>query len=305
MRQPVGDRDADVGGRLVQLRLRGADVGPLVDQAGRQADRQLARQRQVAQGQRRHVALRRRAPDIGCQLVARLHQLHLQRHHQRLRVGELGFLRRHVCAGGPAQLELAAHGVQQLLLGGDQRLLGIDLGGERGLGQRGRRNVGGQHVGGTLQGEALLLGARAVRLDAATDLAPDVEGVGDVHLRVVHRVDGRRDRAARRHAGLGRARLLPVTAELGGDRRQQRPLLRQRGLLRLAQRGRLRCERGGFGATPRPPAPSGQASGTAPTRRQARRRPPRNPGYGRRRLPPLPKRSRPAAAPRCSGRSPG
>ena len=42
LRQPVGDGDADLGAGLVQLRLRGANVGALLDQLRRQADRQIA-----------------------------------------------------------------------------------------------------------------------------------------------------------------------------------------------------------------------------------------------------------------------
>ena len=49
LRQPIGDGDADLGAGLVQLRLRGAHVGALLDELRRQAQRQIGRQPQRRQ----------------------------------------------------------------------------------------------------------------------------------------------------------------------------------------------------------------------------------------------------------------
>ena len=56
-----------------------------------------------------------------------LHQLRLQRHQHGLRFRHLRLLGGDVGAGGAAQLELPAHGVELALLEADQGGLDVDL----------------------------------------------------------------------------------------------------------------------------------------------------------------------------------
>jgi hypothetical protein len=84
LRQHRGDRDADLGVRGVQLRLGGAHIGPLFDDLGRQAQRQLRRQLQRIELEGLGYVLVRQVADQGAQQIARLLELRLQRGQQGL-----------------------------------------------------------------------------------------------------------------------------------------------------------------------------------------------------------------------------
>ena len=163
LRQLGGDGDADLGRGRMDVGLGGADVGPLLDQPCRQAERQVGRQLQVVElevlGQRRAG----QAAGQGGEQVALLGQRLLQGRQGRLGLRQRRLLGGDVGAGDGAEPGLALQDAERLALGGDDALGRLDLGAQRGLGDRRHDHVGGERQISGLEQEALRFGLRLGR----------------------------------------------------------------------------------------------------------------------------------------------
>jgi hypothetical protein len=127
LRQHIGDRHADRGGCCVQILLRLAHVGTLLDDLRRQADRQIRRQGQIFQAKGFLRLIGGQPSQQGGQRVAGLPQLLLQRRQRLRRLRLRRLLGKQVeLAGGP-EPALALHDVGQLLCHLQQPLGGGDL----------------------------------------------------------------------------------------------------------------------------------------------------------------------------------
>ena len=93
----------------MQLRLRRAHVGALLDELRRQAQRQIGRQPQRRQRQMIVARIVGEAADQRQQHVALLLELLLQRRQRRLRVRHFRLLGQHVGARRGAGIELIVH----------------------------------------------------------------------------------------------------------------------------------------------------------------------------------------------------
>ena len=235
LRQPVGDGDADLGAGLMQLRLRGADVGALLRQPRRQADRQAGGQVQGGERQGGAAVLVRKAAGQRQQQMPLLRQLLLQRRQGGLRLRQLGFLRQHVGLGDAAEVELLLNETELIGFRLDDLLRGLDLAAQRDLLDRGRHHVRGQRQVGGLELEALILGLRGAAFDQPPLAAEHVGRIGDIHGRLEEIENARRAGPAE---GRGRE-LLAGGRAVGIDIGQQHAGLGVEILLRLPQR-RLR-----------------------------------------------------------------
>src|SRR5215831_11038123 len=100
----------------MQLRFGGPNIGPLLDQARRQAHREAARQRQGSDGKRLAVGLTGKPSGQGCQQAALLLQLLLERWQGRLGRGKISLLSEHVRSRHAAEIELPTQYVELLRL---------------------------------------------------------------------------------------------------------------------------------------------------------------------------------------------
>ena len=185
IRKKIGDRDADLRARRVQLLLRRADVRPLLDQLRRQADGQIARQVQVGKSERLQRPFVRKGSGQRGQQIALLGERLAQRRQGRPRLRQRGLLRRHVGAIGIARVELAAENVEHLGVGRDQLVGGLDLPAQRGFGDGGDHDIGAQREIGRLDLKTLIVGLCFKRLNGAAVETPNIERVGHPDLRSV------------------------------------------------------------------------------------------------------------------------
>ncbi len=223
----------------MQLRGGGANVRPLRHQPRRQADRDVARQRDRVQRQRRQLQLRRRAAQVGGQLVAGGGQACAQRRQGRLGGGQLAARGQRGGQRGRADLLLALGDAYAVALAVGDRLGGAHLLAQRGLLQRGGDHVGGESQPGGVGLRLLHVGQRRLRLDAAAGAAEQVDAVADADAGVVHGQRREGERVAERGAGL-------LLAGDAGIRIHRRKAHRAGGagvLLRLAQGGLGRGQR--------------------------------------------------------------
>ena len=168
VRQRVGGGDADLGAGGVQLFLRRAHVGALLDQLRRQAHRQVDRQMQVGEPE----GLARSFARIGAgqrrQEVALLRQRLAQRRQCRLGLRQRRRLHGDVAAVAQTLIQPALQEVEHFAIDRDQLIGGLDLAAQRRLGNRRDYHVRCQRQISRLDLEALhdgqsrLLDRRAV-----------------------------------------------------------------------------------------------------------------------------------------------
>ena len=161
LRQAVGDRDADLRVRRMQVGFGHAHIGALAHEVGRQAERQLSREaeRSAARNAAGRPSLGK-APGQRREQIALLGELFLQRRQQQPRLRHRRLLRHHVGQRDLAAVVLPPQDVEQLRLDIDQPPRRRDLAAQRRLLDRGKRDVGGEREVDGLALERLRLGLR-------------------------------------------------------------------------------------------------------------------------------------------------
>src|SRR6185437_6361165 len=133
LRQHRRGGHADLGGGGVQLGRGGADIRALLDQARRQADRNVPRQGDRVEPQWLQLQLRRRGAEVGGQLVAGGGESRAQRRQARFGAGQLGAYGERVGQRFCPDLLLLFGDVQAPALAAEDLLGGVQLFAQRGF----------------------------------------------------------------------------------------------------------------------------------------------------------------------------
>src|SRR5262249_41641030 len=182
VREPVRYRDAYLGARRMQVLLRGAQVGSLLDKLRRHADRQVARQLEAVKSELLRRLLVRQAAGECRKQMALLLQLPLQRRKRLLDLRQRGLLRHHVRLRDLAGIELRAQQLEHVGADLDERLRGVDLSAHGRLLNGGDNDVRRQRQVGCFELESLVVRQSLERFDIAANAAEHVGRIGDQHL---------------------------------------------------------------------------------------------------------------------------
>ena len=161
----------------MKLRLRRENVGPLAHEIGRQAERQIARQRDLVEIEIGRRPMARRLARQHRERMARDIDLLAQGRQQGVVARELAARGLDVELGRDAGPNLALDEAKIGLVVGDDALDGRDLAAQRGDGEQLDHRVAGEGEIGGVQLEILCVGEGAGLLDGAARAAEDVERV--------------------------------------------------------------------------------------------------------------------------------
>ena len=185
----------------MKLRLRRLDVGTLLDEVRRQAQRQILGQLQPRKIEGLADLLARKAADERRQQIALLRELLLQTGQGRLRRVERRLLRQHSRARRRAEFELPLQQIELLLLVGDDFLRCRDLCTQRCLLDGCRHDIRADRQIGGFELVLLIFRLRLDRFELAPLAAEDVDEIRDVQRTRGQGEDRILIRLAKRRAG--------------------------------------------------------------------------------------------------------
>src|SRR5262249_13372759 len=221
VREPVRYRDAYLGARRMQVLLRGAQVGSLLDKLRRHADRQVARQLEAVKSELLRRLLVRQAAGECRKQMALLLQLPLQRRKRLLDLRQRGLLRHHVRLRDLAGVELLAQQLQHVGGDFDELSRGVDLSAQGRLLNGGDDNIRRQGQVRGLEVETRVVRLGLERFRVAAKAAEHVGRIGAQPL-AGKKVEGLRFRQDQiaffvRNRRSGNRRLLARRREIGVD----------------------------------------------------------------------------------------
>ena len=183
LREPVGDRYADLGIGGVQVRLRNPHVRTLPHEIRRHAQRQPLRQPERLQLESRSDLFAREVSGEKGDEVALLGKLLLQRRQQELCLRDRGFLRDHVRQRDLPVVVASSQNTEQFRLQRNEPSGGGDLAAQRRLLDSGKRDIGGQGQIDAFALERLNFDQCVRRLNQPPSAAKNVGHVVYGHLR--------------------------------------------------------------------------------------------------------------------------